>query len=33
MLDRFGIIAEKHKAKKIPTADYESLRPADEKDE
>jgi hypothetical protein len=33
VLDRFGITAEKHKAKKIPTADCESLRPADDKDE
>jgi hypothetical protein len=33
VLDRFGITAEKHKAKKIPTADYESLCPADDKDE
>jgi 16S rRNA G966 N2-methylase RsmD len=33
MLDRFRIIAEKHKAKKIPMADYQSLRPTDKKDE
>jgi hypothetical protein len=33
VLDRFGIIVEKHKVKKIPTSDYESLRPTDGKDE
>jgi hypothetical protein len=33
VLDRFGITAEKHKSKKIPIADYESLCPANEKDE
>jgi hypothetical protein len=32
VLGRFGITAEKHKAKKIPMADYESLRLADAKD-
>jgi hypothetical protein len=32
VLNRFGIIAEKHKLKKIPTTDYELLRPADKKD-
>jgi hypothetical protein len=29
--DRFGIIAEKHEAKKIFNTDYESLHSADEK--
>jgi hypothetical protein len=33
VLDRFGITAEKHKSKKIPTANYESLCPGNEKDE
>jgi hypothetical protein len=33
MLDRFGITAEKHKARKIPTAEYESLRPTNKMDE
>jgi hypothetical protein len=33
VLNRFRITAEKHKLKKIPTADYESLRPTDEMDE
>jgi hypothetical protein len=33
MINRFGIIAEMHKSKKIPTAVDESLRPADEMDE
>jgi hypothetical protein len=33
VLNRFRIRVEKHKSKKIPTADYESLNPADEKDE
>ena len=32
-LDKFGITAEKHKAKKIPAADYEHLRPARDEDE
>jgi hypothetical protein len=32
VLDRFGIRAEKHKSKKIPIADYESLCLANEKD-
>jgi hypothetical protein len=32
ILNRFGITVEKHKSKKIPTADYESLYTADEKD-
>jgi hypothetical protein len=32
VLDRFGIIAQKHKAKKIAIGDYESLRPTDDKD-
>jgi hypothetical protein len=32
VLDRFGITAEKYKAKKIPIADYELLCVADEKD-
>jgi hypothetical protein len=32
-LNRYGISAEKHKAKKIPAADYEHLRPAAEGDE
>jgi hypothetical protein len=33
VLNRFGIIAEKHKSKKIPTDDFELLHPTDEKDE
>jgi hypothetical protein len=33
VLDRFGITAEKHKAKTIPTTDYESLRCANKNDE
>jgi hypothetical protein len=33
VLDRFEITAKKHKSKKISTADYESSRPADRKDE
>jgi hypothetical protein len=33
ILNRFGITAEKHKFKKIPTVDYESLCLADEKNE
>jgi len=32
-LDKYGITKEKHKAKKIPAADYEHLRPASETDE
>lgn len=33
VLDKFGITTGKHKAKKIPVADYESLRPATAEDE
>ena len=32
-LDKYGITKEKHKTKKIPVADYEHLRPAEENDE
>ncbi|RFU24805.1 hypothetical protein B7463_g11533, partial [Scytalidium lignicola] len=32
VLNRFGITARKHKTKKIPTADYESLQPATDDD-
>jgi hypothetical protein len=32
VLNRFRIIVEKNQSKKILTADYELLRPADEKD-
>jgi hypothetical protein len=32
MLNRFGILVEKHKSNKISIADYESLRPANEMD-
>jgi hypothetical protein len=33
VLNRFGITPEKHTSKKIPTADYKSLRPPDKKNE
>ncbi|KAI1005177.1 hypothetical protein K3495_g3040 [Podosphaera aphanis] len=33
VLDKFGITTGKHKAKKIPVTDYESLRPATAEDE